>query len=101
MGRLLRPSVDKHTHATTRSLVSSAVRDSVISRSRIAQPSVAAATSVAELDGDVGMASRYHLRHAGKSRDGVGSRGPGGAAHAAPNDGAAERGMCHPKVCEN
>ena len=25
----------------------------------------------------------------------------GGAAHAAPNDGAAERGMCHPKVCEN
>ena len=66
-------------HATTRSRVSSAVRDGVISRSRIAQPSVAAATSVAELDGDVGMASRYHLRHAGRSRDGVGSRGPGGA----------------------
>ena len=71
-------------HATTRSRVSSAsaVRDGVISRSRIAQLSVAAATSVAELDGDVGMASRYHLRHAGRSRDGVDSRELGGAVAA-------------------
>ena len=79
-------------HATTRSRVSSAVRDGMISRSRIAQPSVAAATSVAELDGDVGMASRYHLRHAGRSRDGVGSRGPGGAVGGAAAGGAREFG---------
>ena len=79
-------------HATTRSRVSSAVRDGVISRSRIAQPSVAAATSVAELDGDVGMASRYHLRHTGRSRDGVGSRGPGGAVGGAAAGGAREFG---------
>ena len=32
---------------------------------------------VTDTDGDVGMASRYHLRHTGRSRDGVGSRGPG------------------------
>ena len=79
-------------HATTRSRVSSAVRDGVISRSRIAQPSVAAATSVAELDGDVGMASRYHLRHAGRSRDGVNSRELGGAVGGAAAGGAREFG---------
>ena len=79
-------------HATTRSRVSSAVRDGVISRSRIAQPSVAAATSVAELDGDVGMASRYHLRHAGRPQDGVDSRELGGAVGGAAAGGAREFG---------
>ena len=76
-------------HATTRSRVSSAVRDGVISRSRIAQPSVASATSVAELDGGVDTASRFHLRHAGRPQDGVDSRELGGAVGGAVGGAAA------------
>ena len=81
-------------HATTRSRVSSAsaVRDGVISRSRIAQPSFASATSVAELDGGVDTASRFHLRHAGRPQDGVDSRELGGAVGGAAAGGAREFG---------
>ena len=85
-------------HATTRSRVSSAVRDGVISRSRIAQPSVASATSVAGVDGGVDTASRYHLRHAGRSRDGVDSRELGSAVGGAAAGGAREFGAERPRV---
>ena len=68
------------------------MRDGEISRSRIAQPSFASATSVAELDGGVDTASRFHLRHAGRPQDGVDSRELGGAVGGAAAGGAREFG---------